>query len=155
MNGLVSYLMTVTAAAVLAAVLLTLAGKGPMSGLIRLLAGVFMALTVVSPLLKLELPDMESWLSSFSADGEYAAALGEEMAAEAERSIIKARVETYIMDKAAGFGASLRVDAELDGAGILVGVTLTGAITPEMKAQLARIIETDLGIGKEAQRWTA
>lgn len=154
MNGLVSYFMTVTAAAVLAAVLLTLAGKGPMSGLVRLLAGVFMALTVVSPLLKLEMPDVESWLSGFSVDGEYAAALGEEMAAEAERTIIKDRVETYIMDKAAGFGAALYAEAELDEKGIPIGVTLTGQVEPETKAQLRQIIASDLGIGEEAQRWS-
>lgn len=125
-----------------------------MSGLIKLLAGVFMALTVASPLLKLEMPDMESWLSGFSVDGEYAAALGEEMAAEAEQAIIKDRVETYIMDKAAGLGAMLHVEADLDEAGIPVSVTLTGAVAPDTKAQLTRIIESDLGIGKEAQRWS-
>lgn len=153
MSGAAGYILTVTAAAVLAAIVKHLAGQGAMGTLIRFLCGLFLVLTMLSPLLKLELPALDDWLADFRYDGRDAADTGAEMAAEARHHIIKSRMEAYILDKAALYGAELRVDVDLDGSGIPEGVTLEGKISPGTRQVLARWMTTELGIEEEMQHW--
>lgn len=150
---MIAYIRTVTAAALIVSVLTALAGRGTMGTLFRLTAGVFMALTILSPVLKLELPDMESWISSFEIDGVDAAAAGEAMAEDARRGCIKERTQSYILDKAACYGASLKVEVVLDEEGMPAAVMLRGKISPYAKARMTQELEAELGLGKEVQRW--
>lgn len=153
MNGLIQYILSVTAAAILTAIVRDLAGQGNMRKLVEFIGGIFMALTLISPLMKLELPDVENWLGTYAADGEAAAAVGEEMAGDAARAVIKARVEAYILDKAAVYSAAPTVEVELDAEGLPAAVTVAGDISPYAKARLAQMMEADLGLGEEAQTW--
>lgn len=153
MNGIASYILMVTAGAVLAAVIRQLAGAGPMGTLVKYLAGLYMAVTILTPLVDLQLPDIESWLEDHRAEGQAAAAAGEEAASEAVRERIKAGVKTYILDKAAALGAEAEVEVHLDDAGIPAGVTLRGDFAPAVRARLAQMIRTELGIGEEVQEW--
>lgn len=136
-----------------AAIVKELAGKGAMGNLVKYLAGIFMALTILSPLIRLELPDLTGWMTTFQTEGHEAAAAGAEMAEEASRELIKARLEAYILDKAASLRAEISADVTLDDRGIPVGVTLYGRITPAAKAEMTRILREELGIGEEEQRW--
>ena len=76
------------------------------------------------------------------------------MAREAERDIIKARIQAYILDKADSFGTQLDVEVILDQDNIPTSVELRGNISPYAKAQLTGIITENLGIPKEYQLWT-
>lgn len=150
MNGLAQYILTVTAAAMLVGILQSLAGQGSMGTLTKLLGGVFLALTILSPVLRLEIPDPAEWFADFTLDGESLVAEGSAMAADAKADIIRSQLEAYILDKA---GADLAVAVELDEMGIPCGVTLTGDVSPHTKAQLSRMLEDDLGLGEEVQQW--
>lgn len=150
MNGLAQYILTVVAAAMLVGILQSLAGQGTMGTITKLLGGVFLALTMLSPVLTLEIPDPAEWFSDVVMDGESMAAEGMAMAADAKEDIIRSQVEAYILDKA---GADLAVAVELDAAGVPCGVTLTGDISPRTKAQLSRMLAEDLGLGEEVQQW--
>lgn len=153
MNGMSQYILTLTAAAILLAILRSLAGEGTTGAVIKLLGGVFMALTVISPVLELELPDVEQWISVYAADGRAAAAEGEALADQTWQTIIKERTAAYILDKAALYHTVPSVEIELDDGGAPVCVTLTGPVSPYAREKLAGIIETELGIGREAQQW--
>lgn len=153
MNLLAQYALSVTAAAIVLAVICSLAGQGAMGAVVKLVAGLFMALTVLSPLLKLQLPDWQDWSCVFAIDAEDAANTGQAMANEAQAGIITERVEAYIEDKAAVLGAAPEVAVRLDAEGIPVGVTLTGEVSSYAKEKLTRIIANDLGIGEENQQW--
>ena len=150
MNGLTQYILTVVTAAMLVGILQSLAGQGTMGTLTKLLGGVFLALTMLSPVLKLEIPDPAEWFADLALDGESLAAEGEAMAADAKEDIIRSQVEAYILDKA---GADLTVSVELDAEGIPCGVTLTGDVSPRTKAQLSRMLAEELGLGEEVQQW--
>ena len=150
MNGLTQYILTVVAAAMLVGILQSLAGQGTMGTLTKLLGGVFLALTMLSPVLKLERPDPAEWFADLALYGESMAAEGTALAADAKEDIIRFQVEAYILDKA---DADLAVSVELDGEGVPCGVTLTGDISPRTKAQLSRMLEDDLGLGEEVQQW--
>ena len=150
MNGLTQYILTVVAAAMLVGILQSLAGQGTMGTLTKLLGGVFLALTMLSPVLKLEIPDPAEWFSDVMMDGESMAAEGTALAADAKEDIIRSQVEAYILDKA---DADLAVSVELDAEGVPCGVTLTGDVSPRAKAQLSRMLAEELGLGEEVQQW--
>lgn len=153
MNQLTRYILSVTAAAVLVSILRIMAGEGVMGKLTKLLTGLFLAVTVLSPLVQLEIPDPSGWLEDYLADGDEAARAGEVLAKEYSHAIISEEIEAYILDKAASIGASLAVEVRLDDGGLPETVTLTGSISPGCRAQLSRMVLEELGVGEEAQIW--
>ena len=111
-------------------------------------------MTVLSPLLHIDIPDPARWLEDYLDDGEEAARTGEAMAKEYSMAIISAELEAYILDKAASCGCDLTVEVRLDEEGLPAVVALSGEISPIDKAELARIMAEELGIREEAQIWT-
>ena len=148
------YILSVTCAGLLAAILRTLAGEGTMGKLAKLLSGLFLAVTVLSPLVQFEIPDPARWLENYMAEGEAAAQAGEVMAKEYSASIISAEVEAYILDKAAELGCEISAEVRLDDGGLPRSVTLSGELTPAQKAELTRMLARDLGLGEEAVIWS-
>lgn len=124
-----------------------------MGKLIKLLTGLFLAVTVLSPLVHLEIPDPTRWLEDYRIDGDEAAQAGEMMAKEYSEAIISAELEAYILDKAAALGSALTVEVRLDDNGLPASVTMSGSVSPGERAELSRMITEELGVGKEAQIW--
>lgn len=153
MKELAQYILTVTVAAMLAAILQSLVGKGSMAALVKLTGGIFLVLTMLSPLIRWNLPDLDHWLTGLTADGKTLVADGTAMAAAARENIITQQVEAYIQDKASVYQAVLEVEVALDEAGCPVSARLTGDISPYGKMRLSRMMEEELGIGEEAQLW--
>lgn len=114
-----------------------------------------MAVTVISPLISIQLPNIQSYMDAFAADAAYAVQVGQQMAATDTKDIIKSRVEAYILDKAAAFGADLTVEVALSEEQFPVpcAVEISGAISPYGKLRLTQLLEDELGIGKEDQIW--
>ena len=148
-----SYIFSVCAAALIASILTTLAGSGSGGKLLKMLSGLFLAVTVMAPLVHLELPDPSAWIEDFSREGREAAADGELMAREYSSAIISAEMEAYILDKAAQVGADLDVAVTLDEGGFPERLTLTGTVSPHARESLSRCMEEELGVGEEAQVW--
>lgn len=148
------YILSVTAAAMLAAILRTLAGEDTMGKLIRLLSGLFLAVTMLSPLVQFKIPDPARWLEDYIAEGEAAAQAGEVMAKEYSASIISAELEAYILDKAAELGCVISADVQLDDGGLPKEVILSGESSPAARAELTPMIVQALGIGEEAVIWS-
>ena len=152
------YLMKLIAAAILCAIATGLAGGETGAGkVVRLMASVFMVATILSPLVRLELTDLDGLLEGISADASAAAAAGENGARESMAQIIKSETEAYILDKAESYGAQLAVEVTLTDSGIPtpVSVTLRGQFSPYARQQLTRLIEEGLEIGQEEQTWIA
>lgn len=157
MEGIKAYLISVTAASLIHGIINTLVGKkGTTSTVIKLLAGLFLALTVIRPVVHLSIPELSGYIGSINTDAQLAVSQGEIMASEELAVIIKAQVEAYILDKAASLGVDMEVEVILsDGMPPLpAGVVLKGAVSPYAKSQLSRFIEEELGIPKGAQQWT-
>ena len=149
-----TYILSVTCAAVLSAILRALAGEGSMGKLIKLLSGLFLAVTVLSPLVEIEIPDPARWLEDYMAEGEAAAQAGKVMAKEYSSSIISAEVEAYILDKAADLGCAISAEVQLHDGGMPQSVELSGDISTAQKAELTRMLARDLGLGEEAVTWS-
>ncbi len=155
MEAIGAYLVGVTAAALLCALVGKL-GFGKLNGaVIKVLCGVFMALAVVAPWADFKLKLPVDVVFGFQVMGEQAAAEGEDSAREAMAAIITEQVGTYILDKAVGLGLELQVEVILseDELPVPVGVTLRGDASPYSKGVLGDYIRDNLGIAKEAQTW--
>lgn len=150
------YLIGIVAAALMCAILQKLLGEKGTVGLIgNLLSGVFLVLTLLTPLRTLRIQDPGSFTQTYIQEAQQVTADGADQARESMINGIKKRTEAYILDKAAGMDVDLSVEVILDESQIPLPefVQLTGAVSPYAKQRLTTIIEEDLGIDKEHQRW--
>ena len=157
MESLGRYLISVAAAAIICSLLEKLNGKSSgASAIIKMMCGIFMAITVVSPWLKLRIYDFSAYADSFSQQANIARDLGIEEAEEYKRSLITEKVSTYILDKAAQMDLEISVEVFLttDEQSIPCGVQIFGIVPADKKMQLSRMIEDELGIGRSDQVWT-
>ncbi|MBR2888762.1 MAG: hypothetical protein IKC09_00630 [Oscillospiraceae bacterium] len=148
--------MSVTAAAVLCALVNSLSGSRGMAGaVLKMVTGLVMAAVILGPLEKHWDLDLNRRFQELDQQVSAAVAKGEEISQNALRQRIKQETEAYILDKAARLGLTLevRVDLSDDDLPVPVGVTLRGAVSPAARAELEAMIRQDLGIGKEGQVW--
>lgn len=156
MDGFRQYLISISAAAIVCGIVKCLSDEKSTSGaIVRLVAGLVMAVTVISPLVTLHpggLPDLPDHLL---ASAQAAAETGEEMSRTQEKVIIKDALEAYILDKASSYGADLSAEFYWSAEDPLFpeSVILHGTVSPYAKIQLQQIIARDLGIAKENQTW--
>ncbi len=157
MQVLGQYLLSVTGAAVAGGIFRRLLPEKGTAGLIgKLLTGVFLALTVISPWTDIQLGQLEGLTLDISSQAAQAVADGEDRTNAALASVIKQECQAYILDKAQDLGLTLSVEVELsrDQIPVPVSVRLQGAAGPYAKSRLAQVLEEDLGIEKERQLWT-
>ncbi len=153
MDTIRDYLISITAAAIitgLAAVLTK--NSGSISSIIKLLAGLFMTVTILTPIIQLPLSSFQLYLDEISYDADYASTAGKSAADEEIEKIIIERTRAYILDKADDFGAGLDVDVIVKDL-IPCSVNISGPVSPSAKSQLSRYISENLGIPLEAQNW--
>lgn len=153
MQMLGRYLISLTAAAVISGILCSLFRPGPMQAILRLICGVFLAVTAIGPLGQISLPDWEELSLPVWQEAMEISAMGEAMAQQERFLRIKETLEAYILDKASEWGMDLSVEVLLDENGAPTAVYLTGEVPADRKDPLCRLLESELGIAKENQIW--
>lgn len=156
MQSLGRYIVSVTAAAIVVAILQSLFDKkGATGGLLRLIGGLFLCFTVISPIVTQGFDGLFDFSLTYMEQGSVAAFEGEEIAREQLCGIIKERCRTYILDKASTYQLQLEAEVTLsqDDIPVPVAVRLQGAVTPFAKLALQQWLEQELGIPKENQLW--
>ena len=157
MDGIKSYLLSIIAAAIISGLILSFIGKkGTNAAVTKLLVGIFMAITVISPWTKLEIGTLTDFFSNTELEASGIVMEGQRLATETMSSIIKSRTEAYILDKAAALGLEINADVTVAGTDPLLpdSVTLSGQASPYARTRLQQFIEQDLGIPEEKQLWT-
>lgn len=155
-DSLRGYLLTVVTAAIISGIAINLSGKKGLHGaIIKLLSGLFLSITVISPLAKIQLDNFSSYLSGIETDASAIISNAEKDANTAKTEIIKQQVETYILDEASRLGLELDVTVSFSEDTSLQphAVCISGAISPYKKQKLQTIIQEDLGIPEEQQMW--
>ena len=147
------YVLSLITAALIGGILTGLLPGGSCGKLLKLLCGVFLLAAVLRPLGKLELPDVELWLSQQDLDARAAVEEGMGYARSQKRQVICSRLEAYILDKAAELGASVQAEVSVNADLRPDGAVLTGNVSPYVKSRLSALLETHLGIAKEALVW--
>ncbi len=156
MESVREYLIAITCSALLSGILCTLVDEKKGTGaMVKLLCGVFMSLTMISPLSQIRLREVDFGKWDIRQEGEIASEVGMEYARQAKMQIIKSRTEAYILDKASLFDLDLSVDVQVAGEDTPIPETviLRGRVSPYVKSRLAHMIESELSIPKENQRW--
>ena len=155
MQDIREYLLGVIAAACICAIVTQIPGKSSFPGVvIKLIAGIFMLLSLVSPLTDVRLKPISA-ITDVSRQANEITASAEDSTRESIAQIIKERTQAYILDKAESLGADLSVEITLseDSIPTPVGVSISGNISPYSKKILSQTIAQDLGIDTEAQIW--
>lgn len=156
MEDIRQYLLTVVTASIISAIAIRIIGKtGAFASIVKLLAGIFIVITVISPWTKLKLNDLSSYFSDLELQAADAAQLGESLAVDAKASIIRTQIEAYILDKASELEVNVEVEVVITGTLVPQpeSVTIKGAVSPFEKQRLGQIIADDLGIPREKQLW--
>ena len=156
MDGIREYLISVTAAALLCGILKSLMGeKGNSAALVRLICGIFLALTVIRPLKELNLKDFSLLPTGLLEEARLTSGEGEEYTRQAKEDLIIQQCEAYILDKAQTLEASIQVEIRIsqEGDPVPVGSIITGNLSPYARNQLSKTLEEDLGIPQEDQKW--
>lgn len=154
MRELGQYVVSLTAAALVSGMVLTLIREGPVRTLARLVCGVFLTITAISPLTRMEFSDLTAVEEDYLAEGRSAAALGENLALDSRSQLIKEGLEAYILDKATALDAEISAEVRLDGEGNPVSVIISGEVSSHIRRRLETVLTEELGISKENQQWT-
>lgn len=150
------YLISITAAAVITLLIQKLLdGKGTVSNIAKMLCGIFLLLSILSPIADIKFSNLDDISFIYFQDGSEAVSKGATMANEQLRDSISKRVCAYILDKAEDYDARLSVNVVLseDQIPVPISVEICGNISPYGKRQLQMMIEKDLGISQEDQIW--
>lgn len=151
-----AYLIEITAAAILAALIRKLAPKSGAGRGARLGAGLLVLLCLLQPLGRF----YREGTALFSRDwGQVDPMASDEVSREANRlmeSLITQQAEAYILDKARAMGLEAEVTVKVhleDRYPVPWAVTIRGSPTGQQKSALETEIQDALGIPPERQEW--
>lgn len=156
MDDLKQYLISVIIAAIVSGLILRFFQRnGAHTRLIKLLIGLFLSITVISPLTRIQFDRVITYFDEFEINAQKAVSDGTIQANQATETIIKDKATTYILDKASELGIEVEVDVTLTQTDPKTPcfVTIDGTVPAYKKQQLQKTIENDLGVSKENQRW--
>ncbi len=156
MNDIREYLFSIITAAVICAISINLTSKNnTVSALIKLLAGVFLSITIISPWVRLRIHNLDSYLDRIHTDSEQAAQQGITAASNEIAVIISDRIQAYILDKAWSLGVEPEVLVACSDVAPyeIHTVTLKGDISPYAKNKLKQVICDDLGLTEDKLLW--
>ncbi len=151
-----SYILSIVIAAMIcAATNILLPPKSSAGQIVKLLSGILLLLTVISPLTNISFQYISDYLQGISTSADCFVEEGQATAQEEINKIIKGKTEAYILDKAKQMGLQIAVEVALDedNHSIPSVVKVTGSLSPYSKEILSGYIENTLGIAKEKQIW--
>ena len=123
--------------------------------LVRMIGGLFLAFTVISPMIDVDLDTLFQIPFDFVEQGNTFAAQGKQISDEYLNAIIKDRCETYILDKATFYHADIEVEVTLSNDAIPVpaAVRIQGQISPYAKKAMQKWLADNMEIPEENQVW--
>ena len=154
MGHLSAYLLSVTAAAVFAAVVKSLFEPKTASGsMIHLLAGLLVVTTLIRPVLELRTAELPELSQSVCNQAETEVQQGKKGAQEEMKQVISRELSSYVQTEARRLGAELTVGFSDWEELTPRQVTVSGRVSPYTRARIQDFIAAQLGIEKERQEW--
>lgn len=156
MEVLRTWVLAVTAAALVIAVADALMPQGTVKQVGKLTGGLILVLVLLQPVARLDDQDLLDWVSTLPAGALTQETLEDRTAVPLEKGI-EGELAAYIAEKGAALGCpcTARVDCIPDESGVPIPfrVTVTGTFTPDQKKSLQTLIAQDLGVGPEDQQY--
>lgn len=156
MSSAAQYIGSVSAAAMLCAMVCGLLRVTAFQAQAKWICGIVMTVTILRPLV----PVFQYHVSDFQIpqlqEGTVYSEEGKQDGKNALSEIISRQTRSYILDIAQAIGAQIEAEVILseEDPPIPVGVIITGDISPYLKLQLEERIQEELNIPKEHQIWT-
>ena len=153
MDGIKTYLLSVTAACLISVLACALVRQETVKKIARFSSGLLILLVVVLPILSLNMEDVAAVFRSFRVEYDTTDAAATWQAQLAQH--IKQTSEAYIEDKAAQLGATVRVEVTLNDAEYPqpVHVRIAGIVSLSQRQALAEYIRTAFAVAEEEQEW--
>ena len=151
------YLLSIIGASIITAILIRITeGKGTYSSVVKLLAGILLSITVLSPVTKIRISEIPSYFDTFEFQAEDAVSRGEQWSDAQLQKIIKSQTETYIIEKAKTLNTDITVEVCISDISpyVPIAVTISGSVDPYTKQCLQKYLTDNLGISKENQVWS-
>lgn len=154
MQALGEYIVAVSAAAFVCAVVGSLIPKGPSKDILKLVSGLFLAFTVIQPVSDLKIPELSEITQVWKKEGASASDAGQEMMEKAIRESITQQLRSYILDKAESLGLTLTAEVLLHPDTCYPRkIHLTGDAAPALRQKLTEILSEDLDLNQEDILW--
>lgn len=156
MDEIRQYILSVLAAAIITSLIVRFVGKQEaVVGMIKMIASVFLTITVLSPVIKLQIEDVSAYVGALEENGNDIVSEAKSQAENDRQSIILEKTQTYIEDKAASYGAVITATVGITEPDALMPDTITieGEVSPYIKTLLKEVITDDLGIREDKQIW--
>lgn len=150
------YLLSVVSAAILCAIVKNISGEKSVGGkIIQVITGLFLVITMISPVTNFRLKNIEEYFDDFRFEAEDYTSQGTQIAKEEYSSIIKHQTEAYILDEAVRVGAQMNVEVKLSDSypPMPYQVVIKGSVSPYQKQYISHYISNNMGITQEHQIW--
>jgi hypothetical protein len=121
--------------------------------LVRMLCGIVIAISIFHPLTKVKFKKNMQFLDADWKKADFYISAGEDLAFMEQEKCIKTYCETYILDKAKELDAEITVEIFLNEEKVPCFAEIRYEADSRIQNELQRILETDLGISKENQKW--
>ena len=157
MSQLAQYLITILSAALAISLIGTVMdNKSPVTATIKLICGIFMLLTALSPMLDLRIPNLSVYADELSAKGQEIADLGITASYNQQKAIITEKATAYVLEKAKSLNLDLSAEIKFSNDGIPIPekIYLFGSAGPFAKEQMTIFIAENLGISEACQIWS-
>ena len=158
MEAVKEYVFGIISSAVLCCIAEVLLNKNSTIGQLgKMLCGLILIISIISPLKQISLPDIAGYLDTINTDAYFYANEGKTQAKSEAANIIKSKTEAYILDKANKMHCNINVEIAVSDGDELYpcAVIITGSVSPYAKEVLSTYIEESLGIIKEKQTWNS
>lgn len=149
------YILRIIIASMLCSALANLMSKGKAQAIFKMVCGMFLLVIMIRPLTNLSPVELENVFLDFKNNASECVSYGEQLAKVQAAEYIKTKSEAYILNKAAMLGADIRIEIQLDESNIPCSARVMGEPSAMIQDSISQIIETDLGITKERQEWSA
>lgn len=155
MHSLRQYILTVICVATACGILQMLLSDGTAASLVKLISGLVVSISILSPLIKEEIFQWDLRFEEIMSDSSAVILQGEATASELIQKRIKEETEAYILTKASDMGVDIGLAVELGNEypNVPEKLTIYGDVSPYVKRQLTATISKNLGIPEENQIW--
>ena len=152
------WLLSVTCAALLAALADGLMPQGAVKQVGKLVCALVLLCAVLRPVLDVTLPDTGRLLSGLQGEVERSKAGLEQDSEQMLKTLIERECGAYIVDKAARLGAQCRaqVECKADDTGVWLPyrVSIAGQLNDDQRQELTALVQSELGLAPERLVYT-
>ena len=155
MEGVRQYILTVIAAAILCSIICSLVvGKGTYTAVLKVICGLFLTITIMSPVINIEIIDLEEYFKGLQFEADAVVDEGQMIAHNEKIALMQQNLEAFLLEKAKAIDLEISADITIDDETCLPSaVTIWGDVSPYSKQILSQFIEENLGIPEEDQSW--